>query len=282
MAIKIAAVVLNYHHHLDTERCIQHLLMSDLGKDLEVICVDNSNDFESINYLKEKFSKVIFIKNDKNLGFAGGNNLGIKLAIKNRADYILIINPDVEIPTDFFSPLLKNFTNSKTGLVGPAILHTQKNKKVYGLEGKVDWSLGKPEHRNIKKLENKSPINADFITFACVLIKPEVFRKVGLIDDGYFMYFEDVDYCLSARKSSYNIVLDPSVVVLHNTSSSFSRPADKLVISFKSHLRFINKWLPVFSRIKPIVYISLLYPYLYLLWTYHYYKYSRHAKNDVS
>ena len=98
-------------------------------------------------------------------------------------------------------------------------------------------------------------------------------RKIGQLDTGYFMYFEDVDYCLTARKKGFNIILDPSVVVTHKTSSSFKRPTDKLPINFVSHLRFVFKWLKFPQFIAPLLYILFLYPYLYLLWTYHLLKY---------
>jgi len=87
------------------------------------------------------------------------------------------------------------------------------------------------------------------------------------------MYFEDVDYCLSAKRAGIKVILDPSVIIAHETSSSFKHPSQKLLINFKSHLRFIKKWLTPIKRIRPFIYIYLLYPYLYLLWTYHEIKY---------
>ena len=89
------------------------------------------------------------------------------------------------------------------------------------------------------------------------------------------MYFEDVDYCLSTNQRGQKIILDPSVCVSHNTSSSFSRPTDKLKISFRSHLRFISKWLHGCQKLIPFLYAIFLYPYLYVLWTYHFYKSNR-------
>jgi len=157
--------------------------------------------------------------------------------------------------------------------VAPVIYHEQKRRKIYGLEGKVKWKYAKPEHRNLFNIKRLRPITSEFVTFACVLISADTFRKVGYLDEGYFMYFEDVDYCLSADKAGKKIILDPSVVVAHNTSSSFKRPTQKLFISFKSHLRFIKKWLTPIKRLVPYLYAFTLYPYLYLLWTYHGIKY---------
>jgi GT2 family glycosyltransferase len=275
MEKKITAIILNYKHERDTAKCISSIQKSDLGNGIEIMIVDNSPSEKNRSHFKKLFPKSDYIASPSNLGFAGGNNIGIKKTLSVGADYILIVNPDVILPRDFFIPLLKHFDNKKVGIVAPSIIHKQKGMSYYGLEGKVDWSIAKPEHRNIRKLLSIMPINSEFVTFACVLISIETFRKVGLLDDRYFMYFEDVDYCLSARKKGVDIILDPTVLIEHNTSSSFSKPTGKLLISYKSHLRFINKWLPLFQRIKPLIYAHALYPYLYVLWTYHYYKYGR-------
>lgn len=273
MKQKISAVVLNYKHLDDTIHCVKTLLKTDQGKSVEYYIVDNSPEPETRKIIAKELPKAIYIASPKNLGFAGGNNIAIKKALKNGSTHVLIINPDVTVRKSFFTPLLKHFTDKKVGIVAPVIYHTQKGKKIYGLEGKVDWQHAKPEHRNLSVIKNKKPIVSQFVTFACVLISKENFEKAGLLDDGYFMYFEDVDYCLTSGKVGMKIILDPSVVVSHETSSSFKKPTGKLGISFKSHLRFIKKWLSPMKRIVPYIYAFTLYPYLYILWTYHSIKY---------
>ena len=269
MSVKVAVIVLNYRHHQDTIKCIKTLLRSDLPKGSNVICVDNSQDDLSATAISKALPNIHLIKSGKNLGFAGGNNLGIKYALKNGASHILIINPDVTISKLFFGPLLSVFNQEpKTGLVAPAIRHFQNNKPFYGLEGYIDWHFAIAKHINLQKLPRKDIRPSEFVTFACVLIKSDVLQKIGLLDDGFFMYLEDVDYCLRAGKAGYKIFLNPQVLVSHETSSSFKKATDKLPISFKSQIRFINKWLPFPKNIIPLVYALLFYPYLFLLWTY--------------
>ena len=270
MTSKVAVVVLNYRRHLDTINCVKALLKSDLPKGSEIICVDNSPGTQSATAIKKELPGVRFIKSAKNLGFAGGNNLGIKSALERGASHILIINPDVSVGKAFFGPLLAVFDKKpKTGLAAPAIRHRQNNHLFYGLEGSINWRLAVAKHLNLSELPSKTIRPAQFVTFACVLVKAEVFHQVGLLDDGFFMYLEDVDYCLRARQAGYKIFLHPAVVVAHATSSSFKRATDKLPISFKSQIRFINKWLPFPKNIIALIYALLFYPYLYLLWTYH-------------
>lgn len=273
MKTKVAAVILNYKKLDDTLNCLLALKRSDQGKAVRYFVVDNSPTKETEKIFKKSYPEVSYISSPKNLGFAGGNNLALRLTMKGDYTHVLIINPDVTVGKKFFTPLLKNFENERVGIVAPAISHTQKNISMFGLEGKVNWRLAKPEHRNLKSLRSTKPVSCEFVTFACVLISADTFKKVGLLDEGYFMYLEDVDFCLSAKRKGIKIILDPTVIIAHETSSSFKHPTQKLKISFKSHLRFINKWLRPPKRIIPLIYIFLLYPYLYFLWTYHEYKY---------
>ncbi len=275
MSKRITAIILNYKHQKDTARCISSIQKTDMGSEVAVMIVDNSPTQTNRQTFKKMFPQADYIASPSNLGFAGGNNIGINKALTAGADYVLIINPDVVLPHNFFVPLLKHFKNKRVGIVAPAIIHKQKDALYFGLDGKVDWNLAKPKHQNTKKITLVKPINSEFVTFACVLISKETIQKIGLLDDGYFMYFEDVDYCLSAKKKNIDIILDPKVIIKHRTSSSFNKPTGKLLISFKSHLRFINKWLPLSKRIKPFLHALVLYPYLYFLWTYHFYKYGR-------
>lgn len=278
MRQKLSAIILNYKHPEDTINCIRALKQTDLGAQVTYYIVDNSPDKKVEKNFKQEFPNIEYISSPTNPGFAAGNNKAIKKAMKAESEYVLIINPDVTVRGDFFVPLLKHFNDKKVGLVAPVIYHSQKGKKIYGLEGEVDWRYAKPAHRNISKIKDVTPVVSEFVTFACVLISKDTFKKAGLLDEGYFMYFEDVDYCLTAGKAGKTIVLDPSVVVAHNTSSSFARPTQKLFISFRSHLRFIAKWLPIGRRLVPYIYAFINYPYLYILWTYHGIKY-KNGKN---
>lgn len=268
MKLKVAVIALNYRHPDDTIACIGAIMKSDLPPGSLLICVDNS-PVDSADLISQKLPGIHLIKSEKNLGFAGGNNLGIKYALKKGASHILIINPDVRIGKIFFKPLLSAFEkDTKTGLVAPAIKHYQNGQLRYGLEGFLDWRLSVARHINLPELPPKVIRPAQFVTFACVLIKSSVFQKVGLLDEGFFMYLEDVDYCLRVALAGYKIFLQPQAIVNHKTSSSFKKATDKLFISFKSQIRFINKWRPFPKNIIPLFYAFLFYPYLYLLWTY--------------
>lgn len=270
---KVFIIILNYNRYQDTTRCINALRGSDLPTSTKIIIIDNSETNRSKNILTKTFPKIKLIKTPNNHGFAYGNNLGIRYALKNQATHVMIINPDVTVNKSFLKPLLKTFkAKPEAGLVAPVHQHTQNNQSFFGLGGKVNWKTTKCEHINTKKLTLKSAKAYPFVSFACVLIKREVFETIGLLNELYFMYLEDVDYCLTAGEAGLKCYLEPRVKIKHNTSSSFAIPTQKLKFSFVSQLKFINRWLKPTQRPYAYIYMTFFYSYLYLLWTYHYHK----------
>lgn len=258
---KVFCLILNYNRPGDTVACARSLHASRLPNGTEIVVIDN--DAKNLKeYFRKELASAIYLKSPSNLGFAAGNNVGIRYALEHGATHILIINPDVTVPRNFLLPLLQNFKGS-IGIVAPA--HTE-GQGIYGLGGTIDWKWGTFEHENVAKLPAKSRLY-DFLTFACVLIKKEVLEKVGLLDERYFMYLEDVDYCVTTKRAGFNILLNPSVVVTHRTSSSFADPRSKIRLSLRSCLLFIHKWYRLPQNILPVLHALYFYPYTYLLWT---------------
>ena len=282
MKQKVFVIVLNYNRPQDTIKCITSLQKSHPPKSTQFVIVDNSQNKHPHNIFSTKFSRLKYIKSPKNLGFAGGNNQGIEYSLKHGATHILIVNPDVIVPDKLISSLLSVFAkNPDAGIVAPIHKHQQKNLNFYGYGGNVDWKLAKFTHENSRKKKYTSPKEYDFVTFACVLISRETFQKTNLLDDDYFLYIEDVDYCLQARKQGLLSYIDPRVVIDHHTSSSFDNPTSKLKYSLRSHLKFIFKWYNFPKVLVPLVYNLYFYTYLYLLWTYQYYNNFRTRKNTT-
>ena len=271
--MKISAICLHYRHLDNTVKCITSLKRAfALQKNLkfEVIIVNN-NPQEKLDEIDFSIP-VTIIQTKKNLGFAGGNNVGIRQALKKRPDYILLINNDVVVRPKFLKPLLQVFQKDKqAGIVAPAVEHYQKNKKFFGLEGHIHWWQGICKHRNLTYLPQKE-ISAEFVSACCMLIKREVFQKAGLLPEKYFLYLEDVDYCLSVRKAGFRIYLQPQAVIFHKGGQSFKHPVKKIFYSFSSNLLFIWRWVPKYQKLTAFIFILFFYPYLVLLWSWHQWK----------
>lgn len=280
MPKSLAVILLNYNHQDDTIKCIRALQKCQWGTEPTFYIVDNSPAKTNLAKFNNLKAKTYYFPQKQNTGFAKGINTGLKEALKAKPDHFLIINPDVQVGPNF-SQILKNFKKEDIGLVAPAIRHVQNGKTMYGLDGTVDWKYAKATHFNTPVLRNKNLTFSEFVTFACVVLSRQTINKVGFIDERYFMYCEDVDYCLATLKKKLKIILDPKIIVDHATSSSFSHPTQKLPISFISQIKFINKWLPFGKRIVPYIYHFFAYFYLYLLWTYHYAKNNRQQTHQT-
>lgn len=263
--LKIFALILNYNRPQDTVSCAKALKKTDLGNELKIVIIDNGKKSKESYFTKHLGSSLVYLKSPRNLGFAAGNNQGIRYALAHAATHLLIINPDTLVPKNFFTPLLSTLKLGKhLGLVAPAIIEGDQTSYSLGVD--FNQQLASPSIKQVSSLPDK-PLPFDALTFACVLIKAEVIERVGELDERYFMYLEDVDYCLMAARAGYELYLDPRVVIKHAASTSFNNPVDKLPLSFRSHLQFIRKWYRFPKIILPLLYQLYLYPKLYLLWS---------------
>lgn len=231
--------LLNFNGKKNTFACLESLKNARRETfKITVVVVDN--------YSKEKFNlkngsigemPLVVIKNDRNLGFAGGNNIGIKYALENGADYVLILNNDTYVDKDFLVELLKVAEqNNSVGILVPKIYfasgfefhknrYSQKEKgKVFWYGGgKMDWANVIGHHRGVDEVDigqyDKTE-ETEIATGCCMLIKKEVFKNIGLFDDKYFLYYEDADLSIRAKKKGFQIVYVPTSIIWHKNAGS--------------------------------------------------------------
>lgn len=194
--------------------------------------------------------ETLVIDNNKiNRGFAKAANLGIKKALAKGADKILLINPDVKITKE---QILK-LAESGVDIVSPVLKFDRNGGKVLDYGGKVNFVLGRTSHN-----ENKTGI-IHFVSGACMLISSAVFQKIGLFDENFFMYFEDVDFCLRAKLAGFKIAVDSDVVVEHAISEhKFSGNSAKKRYILDSNRRFIAKWISAWFQPFAQLYLTAL------------------------
>jgi len=236
----------NFNAGESTFRCVKSLdILNDTEDEIEVIVVNNGCVEKESLELPKRLKNVHFINSPQNLGFAGGNNLGINFALKNKADYVLLLNNDAYIKDKHFLEKLKK-TNSD--VVSPLIFFNKNGMETYDYGGRVDYIMGRNTH-----LESLSPklidsSRIDYFSGACLFIKRCVFDKVKHLDDKYFLYYEDVDYCLRVKKAGFRLKLCPGTQIFHDLSHSTSKLGKKKIsILATSHLRFCRQHLPIIS-----------------------------------
>lgn len=219
---RISLVILMWNHGAMTLRCLKSVLQRSDYNNLEVIIVDNGSDLCEThiieNYVDNLESKrVLLVRNKENYGFAGGNNVGIKLAT---GEFIVVLNNDTEVSPGWIWRSLKHFyRNPKLGLLGPSTDNCGNEARITIRGKKEDWFsevVPRFNFRNPKIFPNKT------LAFFCTFIKRDVLSSVGLISEEYGKgYFEDDDYCRRTEKFGFEIAIARDVFVHHEMSASF-------------------------------------------------------------
>lgn len=216
-------IVLNWNGKDDTLECVKSLQQINYS-DYKIIIVDNGSEDDSVFEIKKNFPEIKIIENKKNLGFAGGNNIGIKYAVENKADYILLINNDTTVDSNFLSELVQaGEADEKIGALGSKIYFHSEPNRIWFAGGKVNWLKNKGTHLGLDEIDNGQDNKigeVDYLTGCCLLVKREVVEKIGDLAEDYFLYYEDTDFSLRTKNAGYKILYVPASKIYHKISRS--------------------------------------------------------------
>lgn len=241
----VYVILVNYNGYNDTIECIKSI--KENNEIVKIIVVDNNSTDNSVAKLK-KIENITLIESKENLGFAKGNNLGIKYAIDNKAKYIMLLNNDTEIKNNTISILKdKLIHDDSLGIVGSRIMYYNNPNLINYCGGHINWLKAISVHERYKeevKEELAKFFYTDFITGCCMMIKKEVFDTVGLLPEEYFMYFEDVDFCVKVSEAGYKLGICTESVVLHKVSAASGGEDSPFSIEWmtRNRLIFMNKY----------------------------------------
>jgi len=220
---KVSVIILNWNGYEVTKACLESLQESNYAN-LEVILVDNGSDDFSADKLAQEFREVRLIKNNTNLGFTGGNNIGMRDALDRGAEYLLLLNNDTVVSSDFLKELVRVAENDpKIGILNPKIYFFEPTDMIWygGGMHKPWWSF--PRHLDYLKRDssrNGKPREVSFVTGCACLIKREVVSRVGLLDDTFFFGVEDLDWSIRIVRAGFKAVYVPSAVIWHKVSAT--------------------------------------------------------------
>lgn len=213
----LSIIIVNYNTADLISSCIESIKNSAFGS-VEVIVVDNNSNDNSVEKIKRE--KVKLIQNTENLGFAKAVNQGIKAA---RGEYILLLNPDTQIKNAAIEKLLKFAQNTNDcGAVGPKLLNPDESTqdsafKFLSLIGAIReyWLGQKGKYSKYTPRSNQASV-VDSLVMACFLITPKALNKVGFLDEKFFMYYEDIDYCRRIKEAGLKVYYLPQAKVIHH------------------------------------------------------------------
>ena len=234
---KVALVILHFNEPKLTENCLESVKKIKTQDFKVEVIVINNNPQEKINFLKRKFPEFVFLEVKENLGFTGGNNLGIKKALKKGTNFVLLLNNDTLVDKNLITELLEVAKNNKqAGILGPKIYFApnyefhreryqekERGRVIWYAGGLFDWQNIIASHRGVDEIDRGQYQRleaTDFASGCAMLVRKEVFQKIGLFDNQYFLYLEDVDFCQRAKKAGFKIFYVPTAKLWHLNAGS--------------------------------------------------------------
>ena len=245
----ICIILVNYNGYDDAVECIKSIENSDYDN-YKIILVDNgSKDKNKIlndNYINNAADVII---SEENLGFSGGNNLGIKYAQeKYDPEYYLLLNNDTVITKDTISNLKKGFDfDSKAGIITGKIYYFSEPKTIWAAGGKFNFNTGIADQPELGKIDDgvqyENTCEVSFATGCTMLISKQVINTVGYLEESYFLYAEDTDYCCRVLNAGFKIIYVGKALIYHKVSASTGKQSNmQQYYMFRNNCYIIKKY----------------------------------------
>ena len=216
MRPRVVVVLVNWNGVTDTLECLASLY-SDGYPSLSVVVVDNGSVDDSVLSIRDAYPDAIVLEAGRNLGFTGGNNVGIRYALDHGADYVYLLNNDTTIEARSLEKLAAAAEGcAKAGIVAPVMHYADRPDEVWfgGSSLDICCGLALHDHSNVPATLDP-PVEIPWVTGCAMFIRATVLRELGGFDERYYLYFEDVDLSVRMRKLGYSIVLAPSARIFH-------------------------------------------------------------------
>ncbi len=239
------AVVINWNGGEVLEPCLLTLLASSY-QNLSVLVVDNASTDGSAQLVRDEFPSVHLAEQSTNLGFAAGVNAGVEYALNEGADYVLLLNNDIELDVNAVSALVETaLAHPKSAFVGPLIYYADRPSVIWSAGGAVSYWTGHIRHLGLREEDAGQYADVqkvDYVTACAVLASAEAIRVVGVMDEAYYMYNEDTDWCVRARDAGFDVLFAPSARIWHKVSMSSGGGLTpfKIYNRLRSTLRFFS------------------------------------------
>lgn len=250
MTKSVFIIVLNWNGWQDTAACIESCRRLTYPG-ARIIVVDNGSTDGSETILRERFPNVEVIQAGGNLGFAGGNNVGIRRALTEGADYVWLLNNDTVVEPAALSELVRVAeSDDRIGIVGSKIVYYDDPHLLWYAGATLDPAHPhRPAHRGLREEDRgqyDETAETGYVTGCSLLARRGMIERIGLLDDNLFLYFEDVDWSARARHAGWRLMYAPASVVRHKESASAGGAASPAVMYYtaRNRLYFVQRNFP--------------------------------------
>ena len=241
----VFTVILNWNGLSDTRECIKSLAQADYPNN-RIVVVDNGSEADEAAALRTELGDSIdLIESEVNLGFAGGANLGLRYGLDHGADYVLLLNNDTKVDAAFLSALVEAAeARSDIAAVCPKAYYYDEPEVIYSTGGSVNlWTakarqIGRGQ-RDVGQFA--STVQRDYADGVCILIPRRALETVGLLDEEYFAYWEETDWCMRAREKGLRCYYVPNAKIWHKAVRVQSPTSQYYFLFRRNALMFVRK-----------------------------------------
>lgn len=247
----VVVVILNWNNLPDTLECVESVLRSDY-KHLAVLVVDNNSLEDPTTVLRDRYPSVCVLRTARNLGYGGGNNVGIRWAIDRGAVHVLLLNNDAIVSPDMVQRLVSAVdTDDRIGMVTPRVFYYDRPAEVYWDGGVIDWETGDTPHDSASLRVEDGVIASEWLDGCALLARVATIHEIGLLDDRYFLYFEDAEWSVRASRQGWKTAVVTMAHAWHKVSRStggFANPAVRFYY-VRNQYRFLRTHRPSGGRL---------------------------------
>src|SRR3989344_3699995 len=245
----LSVIIVSFNTREKLRQCLRSVFGSQMKYSFEVFVVDNNSDDGSGQMVASEFPKAKLIRNAENVGYSRANNQALRKILSplpnpphqgegNSSRYILLLNPDVEVQSDSFDKMILFMDNDKSvGIAGCRVVKTDGSfdlaarRSFPNIKNSLQHFLGFASDYNLD-LPDDQTAEVDSVMGAFLMIRREVVDKIGLLDEAFFMYGEDLDWCFRAKQAGYKVVYNPATTVVHHKGSSSRKLPKKALYEF--------------------------------------------------
>lgn len=240
MVNSVCIILVNYNSTSDTIECVNSLIKID-HHNFSIIIVDNHSDaahFESLYKHCSSENRITIIRVNDNLGFAGGNNVGIKNALASGSEFICLLNNDTIVEPDFLTKLISRYDDS-IGILSPLICYYLDRKKIWAAGGRISKLRGSgfAYHLNENISEVRGDKYVDFASGCCMLFHRSLIDQIGYLDENFFLYLEDTDFSFRTTHINKKILIVKDSVIYHKVNASTKKDHSLLPLYYTTRNR---------------------------------------------
>ena len=257
----VAVIVLNWNGTADTVECVQSLLLLDY-RAVEIVIVDNGSRPPAATDLSRRFPTATCLQVERNLGYAGGNNVGIRYALEKGHDYVFVLNNDTVVQPGCITAAVEVAESDPSiGVVGMKIIAMDDPARVWVAFGQVTYRQGLVRLIGYYWLDDgrfDQQRDVEWVAGTAMLFRRRALEEVGLFDEEFFAYHEDVDWCASARDRGFRVVFAPQAIIYHKghqSSGGKGYVTPRQYLAGRNMILFVRKHANALQRLKFAVFV---------------------------